>query len=144
MTTTTEATAAGLRNLQTSLRTIPADQLTHLANRWAALPGRAAAEARHLIDEEMEWRNAVRQAVGHPPAPLDLGDIPAIVRPGSLPQMPDGLLYAVAATPLNGAPATAADLVDTYGSADPDVLRERFALAEDVELAARLTGRVAA
>ncbi len=54
-------------------------------------------------------------------------------------------VFALAGLPADTTPATGADLVDTYGTADPSVLRAGFALVEDVDLAERLAaenGRV--
>jgi hypothetical protein len=48
------------------------------------------------------------------------------------------LVFELAGLPVDTAPATEGDLLATYGTADPTVLRAGFALAEDVALAERL------
>jgi hypothetical protein len=48
------------------------------------------------------------------------------------------LVFALAGLPVDTAPRTEGDLLATYGTADPAVLRASFALAEDVALAERL------
>jgi hypothetical protein len=47
-------------------------------------------------------------------------------------------VLALAGLQVDTAPATEGDLLATYGTADPAVLRASFALADDVALAERL------
>ena len=48
-----------LTTLAATLRTATDSELADVASHWAALPGHIADDARHLIDEEVEYRLAV-------------------------------------------------------------------------------------
>ena len=55
--------ASGFADLRQQLTTATGEQLAATAAYWAALPGRIAAEHRHLIDEEFEVRQAIRHDI---------------------------------------------------------------------------------
>ena len=48
-----------LDTLRETLKTATPEQVAAVALHWAGLPGRVADDARHLIDEEVEYRLAV-------------------------------------------------------------------------------------
>lgn len=63
-------TAAVLDRYRAGLRIVTDVELERRAGTVAALPGRLAAELRHLIDAEREYRQAVRRPISPPSGPL--------------------------------------------------------------------------